>query len=174
MTPFIYYLQVFILSLILSLAIYSTNCFALSSKLRKEQKEQQNAGRLSIQVLRPVAKFTKKNNPEKEIRDIEQRTAPQKLSITRAGVNTFKDYVPNKLFASRYYPTNYRKPKRSRRGRRRHKRGAQINHDLAFISEYPTNRRVYKIVNKLGYCLRIHIDGTIDGTSNHSSDEKCK
>ena len=166
------YFQVVIVPLIFSLLICSTNCMNVSTR---QQESQQEKGKLSIQILRTVKKFTDdNNNPEKNIREIEERIAPRKLTITRAGSNTLNDYVPGKLYATSYYPRNFVKKKRSRRGRRRHKRGAKINTDLAFISAYPTNRRVYKIVNKLGYCLRIHMDGTIDGTLDHHHDEKCK
>ena len=87
------------------------------------------------------------------------------------------DYVPSKWYRrtiGRTILTTIRTlRKRNRRGRRRHKRGAKINNDPVFISEFPTNRRFYIMTNKLSLYIRVHLDGTIDGTRD-STDPRSK
>lgn len=60
-----------------------------------------------------------------------------------------------------------RKNKRTRIKKRK-KREARINHNAALLSATPTNRRLYKLANKLGVYIRIHMNGTIDGTTNRN------
>jgi len=159
-----------VLLLSISIILCVTEATPLTSKPKRSTKQQNiSGGRLAIQVLRNANEFTKRNDPEKEIAKIENKTLSETQSSSQKGPQKLYDFVPS-LYASRYYPNSSRKQKRAKRGRRRLKRGARINHDAAYISEFPTNRRIYRIVNKLGFCLRIHMDGRVDGTQDNKDE----
>ena len=66
----------------------------------------------------------------------------------------------------RTYITATRSATRSNRSRRlrRRKRHTRINHEMLYISRTPTNERLFKAANQYNYYLRIHDDGTVDGT----------
>ena len=127
------------------------------------EKSENKIGRLAVQVIRSAEEFIAKS-PERELSIIEETTSTN-------GERAQREFVP---FSDWYKKTFLaRLKKNKRRTRRRHKRGAKINHDASYISEFPTNRRLYKLANKLGYYLRIHADGTVDGTANRN-DPKSK
>lgn len=124
------------------------NCFLLLTLWRITSQSPTGApkqpGRLAVQVVRTSADFLRNSNQEKN------QLKPQEEQSRE--------------------PAWYFKNGKSKRGRRK-KRRAHINHELVYISEFPTNTRMYRLCNKLGFFLRFHDDGKIDGTRN-SEDKK--
>ena len=122
-----------------------------------------SSGRLSVTVVRTaVQDFLKRNsNPEREIEGVERTSLSVRTSTTTHEEQTHSREPT--WFSKHGGSTNSKKMKRRSR-RKRQKRGAKVNKDATLISEYSTNARVYKYCNKLGFCLRLKPDGTVDGT----------
>jgi len=122
-------------------------------------------GRLSITVVREF--LDKNSNPEEEIEAVERTSLSVRTTSLGTGSSSVGEpsHSREPTWFSRNGSNNFKKMKRRSR-RKRQKRGAKVNTDAAYISEFKTNQRVYKYCNKLGFCLRLNADGKVDGTRN--------
>jgi len=129
---------------------------------QRTSSDDSGSGRFSVSVVRSSVKefLTRNADPEKEIEQVESRTA---LTVTTHS-QTEQSREPT-WFSKQ--GKNIKKIKRRNR-RKRQKSGAKINTDHAYITDHPTNSRVYKYCNKLGYFLRLNPDGTVDGTNDRN------
>ncbi|XP_047127889.1 fibroblast growth factor 1 [Hydra vulgaris] len=105
----------------------------------KTENSKKSSLKLIVQVL-PPATFENKTHQKNE----KQFDLPQ------------HDWDPRYLINIRRHKKKMRRPNKR----------AKINHDLTPISEFPTNKRFYKLANKLSFFLRIKETGEIDGTLN--------
>ena len=156
---------VFIFSCMVFILVHiaeSTN--AQPSKQRTVRDTSSGSGRLSVTVVRTaVQDFLKRNsNPEREVEGVERTSLSVRTSTTTHEQTHSREPT---WFSKHGGSTNFKKMKRRSR-RKRQKRGAKVNKDATYISEYSTNARIYKYCNKLGFCLRLNADGTVDGTRN--------
>lgn len=141
---------------------------AQPSQRRTARDTSNGSGRLSVTVVRTaVQDFLKRNaNPEREVEGVERTSLSVRTSTTtHEEQEQEQEQSREPTWFSKHggSATNSKKLKRRSR-RKRQKRGAKVNKDAALISEYSTNARVYKYCNKLGFCLRLKPDGTVDGT----------
>ena len=154
----------FTLPQVLLLSIIYTLIWVNNGAPVKTKENTDNGKRLAIQVVRTARAFVL-SDPKKQIEDVMKKT---KISSDNQRP---KDFVKSSNWETALTwlnLKNLKKRNRFRTRRRRHKRGAKINHDdnKILISQHPTNRRLYKLVNRLGYFIRIHLNGSIDGTFN--------
>ena len=119
---------------------------ALSQSHAKTENPKRSSAKLFVQVLAPV-----KDLLEKDFNKTNQKN--DKLFDS-----------PQQDWPTIFYRTNVMKHKKI--NRRRSKKRVKINNDPTPISEFPTNKRLYKLANKLGFFLRIKENGEIDGTLN--------
>ena len=138
-----------------------------TNALPRSRRETQRGG-LSITVVRTaVQDFLEKNsNPEQEIENVERTSLTLSVRTgtkTHGGDDGEPSHSREPTWFSRKGSNNFKKMKRRSR-RKRQKRGAKVNTDATYISEFPTNKRIYKYCNKLGFCLRLNADGKVDGT----------
>ena len=85
------------------------------------------------------------------------------LSVRKTSLTSFLEhYTEPTWFAEN--TCIFRKKQSTRPHRKIHKRGAKINNDgHEFISDCPTNWRIYKLCNRYGFCLQLQYDSTVDG-----------
>lgn len=174
---------VFVLScLVIILVQIADRTDALPSRKRTtKDSSSSGSGRLSVTVVRTaVEEFLKRNsNPEREIEGVERTSLSVRTSSTTKKEQEQTHSREPTWFSkqggsgSASSSANFSKKMKRRNRRKRQKRGAKVNTDATLISEFPTHARLYKYCNKLGFCLRLNTDGTVDGT-HHKEDSFSK